>query len=197
MSASAIIVHDGEDSHRLLVTHRDWGLLWGPQFPEGSAFSGAFGVHENFTVAGGIAPGSRVIRRGGVLCDAARALLSAIERDAEALRYDYSYGFSGNPAKHGGAQSIRIHGRSGIISTQPKGYCHIRLDGPVPDGQPRIDEHIDLRRTGPIETGDGVQVRSYRRRAPMNWLESLPPLVEFLESRLEKDLQIEHQDRVI
>jgi hypothetical protein len=195
MSTSAIIIHDAVDSHRLLVTHRDWGLLWGPQLPEGPLFSSAFGVYENFTVAGGIPRGSRVTRRGRDIYSAAQALYSAIERDAELLRFDYSYGFSGDPARHGGAQTIRIRGRSGIISTRPKGYCYILLDGPVPEGRSRLDELIDLRRTGPVQTDDGPHVKSYRRKAPMGWLDSLPPLLEFLQSRLKKELAVEHQER--
>lgn len=196
MRTSVIIVYDGADSHRLLVTQRDWGLLLGPRFDEGLQFIREFRVYANFTVAGGVPAGSRVSRPGGALYAAAQALLSAVERDADLLRYDYSYGFSGDPARHGGKRSIRVDGKSGIISTRPKGYCYVRLHGPVQEGQPRLDEFIDLRRAGTVQTDDGTLVRSYRRKAPMNWLESLPPLLEFLRSRLARELAVEHQERV-
>jgi hypothetical protein len=195
MSSSAIIVHDGDESYRLLVTHRDWGLLWGPGFFEGPLFSKTFGVYDNFTVAGGIPRGSQVKRRGDELFVAAAALLAAIERDGELLRYDYSYGFAGDPARYGGGRSIRVRGMSGILWARPKGYCYVELKCRDEAGPPRVVEVIDLRVDRAVQTESGL-VKSYRRKAAMNWLETLPPLLEFLQSRRDKELAVEHQDRV-
>ncbi len=195
MPSSAIIVHDGEKSHRLLITHRDWGILWGPMFVEGPLFSKAFGVYDNFTVASGIPRGSRVNRRGRDVFAAALALVTAVECDAELLRYDYSYGFAGDPVRHGGAQSIGVRGMEGILSTRPKGYCYIELHCRNEAGPTRVAEVIDLRVSRGVQTDSGV-VKSYRRKAAMNWLETLPPLLEFLRSRQDRELTIEHQDHV-
>jgi hypothetical protein len=194
MSNSAIIVHDGEHSHRLVMTHRDWGLLFGPAFSEGPLFSSAFGVYENFTVAGGVPKGSQVTRKGIVLHNAARTLLAGIERDADLLRYDYSYGFEDERICHGGGQSIRVRGRSGILSTRPKGYCSIELFD-AGAKRPRVAELIDLRIVGSIQTeGLGI-VKVFRRKAEMHWLDTLPPLLEFLQPRLVIDLVVEHVQR--
>ena len=51
VSDSATIIRDGEDVHRLQITHRDWMLINGPGFVEGPIFVAAFGIFENFTVA--------------------------------------------------------------------------------------------------------------------------------------------------
>ncbi len=195
MPQSAIIVRDGEDNHRLLTTDRDTGLLFGPFFKEGVCFLNAFGVFDNFTVAGGISKGSRATRRGRVLHNAASALLAGINRDADLLCYDYSYGFANDPVRHGGGQTISIRGRSGIISTRPKGFCTIELFDSNNEGGPRIAEFIDLRIVGSVETDTSGAVKVYRRKAEMHWLETLPPLLEFLHPRLARELVVEHHDR--
>src|SRR5205823_502808 len=138
MSKSSIIIRDREESHRLVISSRDWGLLWGPFFDEGPVFINAFGVYEHFTVAGGIPDGSRVTRQRRVLQNATRALLAGIERDAELLRYDYSYGFSTDTSRHGGAQGIGVRGLSGIVSTRPHGYCFLKLMRAIDGGRPRF-----------------------------------------------------------
>jgi hypothetical protein len=194
MPNSAIIVHDGQDSHRLVISHRDWGLLFGPGFSEGPLFSSACGVYENFSVAGGIPKGSQVTRKGNVLRNAARTLLAGIQRDADLLRHDYSYGFDGERTRHGGAQGIQVRGRGGILSTRPKGYCSIELYD-ADAKQPRIAELIDLRIVKSIETDGLGAVKVFRRKADMRWLETLPPLIDFLQPRMEKMLVVEHLER--
>jgi hypothetical protein len=195
MSTSALLLHDNADSHRVLITHRDWGLLWGPHFNEGPLFSSAFGVYENFSVARGIQPGSRVTRTGASLYVAAEALLLGINRDADLLRFDYSFGFSGDSARRSGAQSIHVHGKSGTISTRPNGYCYIRFQPPSESGPLRSEDFIDLRRIPKVQTDAGIEVKVYRRKASIAWPESLPPLLAFLQTRLERGLFVEHQER--
>jgi hypothetical protein len=195
MPNSAIIVHDGQDSHRLLITQRDCGILVGPMFKEGPLFLSAFGVYENFTVAGGMPKGSQVTRGGRVLYNATWGLLNGIERDADLLQYDYSYGFESEGTRHGGGQTVRLRGREGILSTRPKGYCTIELFDEH-SKTARIAEFIDLRIVGSIETELSGVVKVYRRKVDMRWLETLPPLLAFLKPRKAKELIIEHIERV-
>lgn len=115
MSESCIIIRDDDKNYRLVITNRDWGLLWGPFFTEGPVFSSAFGVYDNHTVAGGI---------------------------------------------------------------------------------PRTAEYIDMRVVCSIETNDCGTLQVYRRKAKMNWVETLPPLLEFLKNCKFKELIVEHYDRV-
>jgi hypothetical protein len=193
MPSSAIIIRDGDDSHRLLITHRDWMVLWGPQFGEGPSFSTAFGVYDNYTVWGGVPKGSHVKRRGNALYDTTNALFIGVKRDYELFRFDYSYKFANGPKSCGGGQGIRVGGRTAILSLRPKGYCSITiLDGSV--SPPRVAEVIDLRTMKTVETDSGL-VKVYRRKAETYWLETLPPLLKFLASRREKDLVVEHIER--
>jgi hypothetical protein len=195
MATSALILNDGDASHRMLITHRDWGLLWGPFFAEGPMFSTAFGIYDNFTVAHGIPKGSYVIRSGRKLFGAARGLLAAIERDADLLRFDYSYSFDDEPIQHNGGQSVRLRGRGGILSTRPKGYCSIKLLNSNGKG-PRIAELIDLRIVGELTLDNSSVVKIHRRSKDVLWAETLPPLLEFLRPRIGKELTVEHIDRV-
>ena len=84
----------------------------------------------------------------------------------------------------------------GTISVRPKGYCTIELlDSNAK--RPRIAERIDLRIVESVTTDGGDVVKAYRTKAqPIHWLQTLPPLIEFLESRREKELIVEHVDRV-
>ena len=194
MSDSATIIRDGDSSHRLQITHRDWMLLWGPGFAEGSAFSSAFGVFDNYTMAGGIPKGSTVQRNGSTLYAATSALLAGIKRDHELLRYDYSYKIADEPKRYGGGQGIRVGGRTGMLSLRPKGYCSIKiLDGSLKPSP--IEEVIDLRAMDTIATDCG-SLKVYRRKAETQWLEILPPLLAFLVTRLNRVLVLEHIDRV-
>ena len=194
MSDSATIIRDGDNHHRLQINHRDGMLLSGPGFVEGPAFSNAFGFFENFTVRGGIPKGSLVHREGHVLHTATSALLAAIKRDYELLRFDYSYKIDGHPKQFGGAQSISVADRHGTVSLRPKGYCAIeflRFDGNVHATR----EVLDLRTQSQWETDQGV-LKVYRRKAETHWLELLPPVLDFLAPRLNKVLSLEHIDRV-
>jgi hypothetical protein len=192
-SDSATIIRDGNDIHRLQITHRDWMLTRGPGFAEGRAFSKAFGIYENYTVAGGIPKGSLVHRDGETLFRASSALLAGIKRDYELLRYDYSYRVGGEPKRYGGGQSITVDGRPGILSLRPKGYCSIRfVDQKV---NPHLPALIDLRGTKDFIT-DAGPIKLYRRQAESRWLDILPPLLAFLERRLTTALSLEHIDRV-
>jgi hypothetical protein len=189
MPDSATIIRDGDDSHRLQITHRDWMLTAGPGFVEGKKFTAAFGISENFTIGGGIPPGSLVWRDGQTLFDAASELLAAIRRDFELLRFDYSYQIAGERRQYGGGQSISVGGRPGVLSLRPKGYCSIKF---VDYKEPTL---IDLRPTEGFLTDSGP-IKLYRRKAEVRWLEILPPLLKFLEGRLQKKLSLEHIDRV-
>ena len=193
MSDSATIIRDGDASHRLQITHRDWMLICGPGFAEGPAFSDAFGIFENYTVAGGIPKGSLVHRDGKTLFDATAGLLRGIQRDYELLRYDYSYKIGDEPRRYGGGQGISVNGRHGILSLRPKGYCSIEfVDGTT---RPQLPGLIDLRVTNNLITDSGP-VKVLRRKAESFWLEILPPVLEFLGSRLTAELSLEHIDRV-
>ncbi|MDP9174053.1 MAG: hypothetical protein M3O30_09340 [Planctomycetota bacterium] len=190
MSNSAIIVRDGINTHRLLSTHRDWLLLSGPGFAEGRGFNSAFGMFDNFTVARGITKGSQVKRDGKTLHTATASLLAGIKRDYELLRYDYSYKIADEPKRYGGSQSIQIRGRGGILSLCPKGYCSIKiLDGTV--NPPQVPELIDLRALDTVATDSG-SLKIYRHKAETHWLKTLPPLWDFLVTRLNCALIIEH-----
>lgn len=189
MSDSATLIRDGDDIHRLQITHRDWMLLSGPGFVEGPNFITAFGIFENFTVARGIPKGSLVHRDGQMLFDASSTLLAGITRDLELLRYDYSCKVGDQPKQFGGGQGISVAGRPGILSLRPKGYCSIRfVDRTTPD-------LIDLRSKDGFVT-DAGPIKLYRRKAESRWLDILPPLLEFLGARLTKMLTLEHIDRV-
>lgn len=189
MSDSATIIRDGEDVHRLQITHRDWLLINGPGFVEGRAFIAAFGVFENFSVAGGIPRGSLVFRDGQTLFDASTTLLAGIERDFDLMIYDYSYRIGDQPKQFGGGQSISVKGRPGILSLRPKGYCSIGfVDRKAP-------ELIDLRDKNGFIT-DAGPIKLYRRKAATHWLSILPPLIEFFRVRQSKSLSLEHIDRV-
>jgi hypothetical protein len=189
MSDSATIIRDGDAAHRLQITHRDWMLINGPGFVEGPIFIAAFGIFENFTVAGGIAKGALVHREGQTLFDASSTLLSGIQRDQDLMRYDYSYKIADHRKQFGGGRSIAVDGRPGILSLRPKGYCLIRfVDGKSP-------YLVDLRGRDGFMTDAGA-IKLYRRKANIRWLDILPPLVTFLETRLTKLLSLEHVDRV-
>ncbi|HEV8604344.1 MAG TPA: hypothetical protein VGQ99_03200 [Tepidisphaeraceae bacterium] len=193
MPDSATIIRDGGSTHRIQIPNRDWMLLSGPGFAEGPAFISAFGVFEDFAVAGGIPKGSVVHRAGNTLHVAASTLLAGIKRDLELLRYDYSYKIADEPRQYGGGQSIGVGRRRGILSLRPKGYCSIKL----PDRSlkpPPTAEVIDLRAMDTIATDSGL-LKVYRRRAEIHWPELLPPLLEFLVKRLDRTLIREHIDR--
>lgn len=188
MADSLTILRDGDAVHRLRISHRDWMLISGPGFVEGRSFVEAFGVFEHFTVACGIPKGSVVHRDGQTLFDASSRLLEAIERDLELLRYDYSYKLGDRPRRFGGGESVSVDGRPGILSLRPKGYCSIRFtDGMVP-------LLIDLRRRENFVT-DAGPIKLFRRTAEVHWPEVLPPLLDFLGTRLAKPLTLEHIDR--
>lgn len=190
MSDSATIIRDGDDVHRLQITHRDWMLINGPGFLEGPIFVAAFGIVENFTIAGGIPKGSLVYRDGQTLFDASAKLQAGIERDLELMRHDYSYKIGDGPKQFGGAQGISVDGRPGILSLRPKGCCSIRfVDRKMP-------EVIDLRDKDGFLTDAGT-IKLYRRKADVHWLKILPPLIAFLGTRLTKPLSLEHIDRVL
>ena len=194
MSDSATIIHDGNDTHRLQITHRDWMLLWGPGFSEGPAFSTAFGVFDNYTVARGIPKDSRVERDGNTLHQATTILLAAIKRDFELLRYDYSYKIADDPRSYGGGQGILVGGRTGLLSLQPKGYCSITfLNADANTSTP--EKILDLRNMNICTTYAGP-LKVFRRKATILWLDLLPPLLTFLEFRLDHLLSVEHIDRV-
>jgi hypothetical protein len=189
MSDSATIIRDGEEVHRLQVTHRDWMLINGPGFVEGPIFVAAFGIFENFTVARGIPKGSLVHRDGQTLSDAATRLLTGIERDLNLMLHDYAYKIGDQPKQFGGGQGISVGGRPGILSLRPKGYCSIRfVDQKAP-------ELIDLRDKDGFVTDSGA-IKLYKRKAESHWLAILPPLIDFLRARLTKSLSLEHIDRV-
>jgi hypothetical protein len=190
MSDSATIIRDGVDSHRIQITHRDWMLLSGPGFEEGPAFIKAFGIFENYTVAGGIPKGSLVKRAGETLHRAASALLVGIRRDLDLLRYDYSYQIGEEPKQYGGGQSIRIDDRDGVLSLQPRGFCSIMLIDRM--GKPAV---VDLRPTKVFATDSGP-LKVYRCKAQTQWPELLPPLLSFLDARRDRELTLEHFDRV-
>ena len=196
MSDSAIIVRDGDESHRLATTHRDWGLLFGPGFAEGPHFVAVFGVYEHFSVARGVPKDSQVTRRGADLHEAAQVLLSGVERDAELLRHDYTFSFADTPTRYSAGQSVTIRGRAGIISARPRGYCTIELLSRGEKDPDIAAEVIDLRVTRDLATDDRGIVKVQRRKAEMHWLETLPPLLHFLGTRLPKDLVVEHIGRI-
>lgn len=165
-------------------------LIGGPGFVEGQKFTAAFGIFDNFTIAGGIPHGSLVWRDGQTLFDAVSELFAAIRRDFELVRYDYSYQIAEERRRYGGGESISVDGRHGMISLRPKGYCSIQF---VDHKEPTL---VDLRSKDGFLTDSG-SIRLYRRKAEVLWLEILPPLLKFLEDRLEKKLSLEHIDRVV
>ncbi len=193
MSDSATIIHDRDTSHRLQISHRDWMLICGPGFAEGPAFSDAFGIFENYTVAGGIPGGTFVHRQGRTLFDATTTLLQAIKRDYKLMGYDYSYKIGEGRKQYGGGQGISVNGRPGILSLRPKGYCSIEFVDK--DSQPLLPAILDLRAADGFVT-DAGPVKIYRRKAKSLWLEILPPLLTFLGTRLTTQLRLEHIDRV-
>jgi hypothetical protein len=189
MPDSAKIIHDGDESCRLQISHRDWMLTAGPGFAEGDVFENAFGIFENFTTGGGLPSEPWVLRDGQTLFDGASVLLAAIERDYELLRYDYSCKVGHRHRSYGGGESVRVDDRPGMLWLRPKGYCAITF---VDDLQPQV---IDLRAENGFMTDDGP-VKVYRRKAEVHWLEILPPVLEFLRHRLTRELALEHIDRV-
>ena len=191
MSNYSIIVHDGEASHCLPITSRDWGIAMGPHFKEGSIFIVSFGVYDNYTVARGMPKGSKVNRRGLVLYRAAHLLQTGIERDADLLSHDYSVGFNNERTRHTGLTSVKLRGRTGSIRARPKGFCYLELFDQTAK-RSRVAELIDLRIVETIETDTADIVKLYRRKAETHWLETLPPLLEFLKLRKDKELIIEH-----
>ena len=194
MSDSATIIRDGEASCRLQITHRDWMLTCGPGFGEGPAFTTAFGIFENYTVAGGIPKGSLVHRNGKTLFQATEALLRGFQRDYDLIRYDYSCKVGNEPKQYGGGQSVFVNGRRGILSLRPKGYCSIQWSGS--GSETSKTELIDLRQSTGILTDSGP-IKVYRRKAKSRWLEILPPVLAFLVTRFNNTLSLEHIDRVV
>jgi hypothetical protein len=192
-SDSATIIRDGDSVYRLQITHRDWMLTSGPGFPEGRIFSDGFGIFENYTVAGGIPKGSLVHRNGETLFRAASTLLSAIKRDFELLRFDYSCKVGDGPRRYGGGQSTNVDGRPGILWLRPKGYCLIKFVDHK--AHPDLPVLVDLRAQKNFMTDSGP-VTVYRRAAVIRWLEIMPPLLEFLHGRLSTTVSLEHIDRV-
>lgn len=197
MVQAGIIVRDGLESHRLLISHRDFSLLGGPHFAEGSLFIQEFGIYDNFTVARGVPKGSTVIRPTRKLLNACRILLMAVERDASLLQYDYSYSFSKQSGRNSGAQGgVLIRGAPAYISTRPHGYCYAELKRLADDNSYRVAEWIDLRVAGSIETDSLGTLKVHRRKAEIHWLERLPPLIEFLRNIKSTEVEVEHLDRV-
>jgi hypothetical protein len=196
MPRSYVIAKIGDASHRLDIAHRDWGIVRGRFFEEGARFDRALGVYENFTVAGGIPEGSFVARQRLLLLEATELFLRAIQRDEEFLRYDFSYSFSarGSRPQSGAESGFRVRGFVGHISTRPHGFCWLELSQLVGSGWPRVVEFIDMRVRGSIETDELGTLKIHRRKAEMHWLETLPPLVEFLRSQSGTEVRVEHYD---
>ncbi len=192
MSHSYVIIRDGQESHRLDITHRDWGLLTGPFFDEGPKFIDTLGVYEHFTVAGGIPKGSHVTRQRLLLLDATQSLFRAVQRDEDLLRYDYSYSFAGRGnSRNAGAESgFRVRGFIGHIDTRPHGYCHLQLSQLGANDTPRVVEFVDMRVRGSIETDELGLLKVGRRKSRIDWLETLPPLIEFLHAGGTKEVTV-------
>jgi hypothetical protein len=193
---SYIIAKAGEATHRLDISDRDWEMLSGPYFKEGKGFTDALGVYEHFTVAGGIPKGSHVVRQRRLLLEAAELLRRGIERDEELLRFDYTFGFTvaGQSTGSGGESGFRIRGLVGYIDTRPRGFCWLQLSQIVGSHWPRVVEWIDMRVKVRIETDERGTLRIERKRAEIKWPERLPPFIEFLRSRSEKQITIEIYD---
>jgi hypothetical protein len=190
------IITDGSERHRLEFAKRDFGLLGGPHFDAGQRFTSVLGIYDHFTVAAGIPKGAKVMRRRLQLLDAAQQLLTWIQRDEDLLRYDYKYSFSGRAGRpSGGAESgFRVRGFFGKIDTRPHGYCHLDLIQITSNGRGRLAEYLDMRIRGTLETDELGTLKIHRQKAEMHWLETLPPLVEFIRTRTVKQLEIEHYD---
>jgi hypothetical protein len=193
---SYIIAKAGNASHRLDITNRDWEMLSGLYFREGKQFSDALGVYEHFTVARGIPKGSHVVRQRRQLLEAAELLRRGIERDEELLRFDYTFSFTvpGHSTGGGGETGFRIRGLVGHIDTRPKGFCWLQLSQLVGSHWPRVVEWTDMRVKGSIDTDERGTLQVRRKRAEIKWPKRLPPFIEFLGSRSEKQITIEIYD---
>jgi hypothetical protein len=121
-------------------------------------------------------------------------LLQAIDRDIDLLQFDYSFSLGGGRARKG-PESVVIRGRTGIVSTTPKGYCYAQIKQLAPKGA-RVSEFIDLRIAEGFAPGLSQGLTIHRKRAKVNWIEALPPLLEFLRPRVQTRLTVEHVDRV-
>jgi hypothetical protein len=194
MSLSSSIIRDGKESYRIDITNRDWGLLHEPLFDVGQHFIHVFGVYENPHV-GSLRPGTQVRRDQLHFLNASMCLLDAIQKNENLFCHDYSYKFSTENKIHRLGKRFKVRGLSGDIDTQPHGFCYLKLWQHDMDGKLRIAEVIDMRIKGSIETDELGTLKIYRKKAQMRWLETLPPLIDFLRSRGRKELIIEHYDR--
>ena len=130
------------------------------------------------------------------LLSAAQQLLSVIQRDEDLLKYDYMFSFSGRKKRPsaGGEGGFHVRGLTGTISTRPHGYCHVNLVQVAANGMGRLAEYLDMRIRETLETDDLGTLRIHRKSAEMQWLDTLPPLIEFIKTRSAKQLVIEHYD---
>ncbi|MCD6175626.1 MAG: hypothetical protein J7K65_07665 [Planctomycetes bacterium] len=87
MQRNAVVIEDSGVQHELVVSGRDWHLLNGPFFSEGSLFLNTLGVYKNLTVAKGIPKGLMAEVNRFHLCVVTEQLLAAVQRDMDLLQY--------------------------------------------------------------------------------------------------------------
>ena len=191
MRMNVLKIDDGDSAYELSFSNRDFALLSGPQIymPQGARFMSELGVFENTSVAQDmkIPAGSHVRRRRGLLLNRSRSTLNYLDRDADLLRFDYSFRLTQGDDRHkpkGHLSGFKIRGLFGHVDGQPRGFCTLTLSEVSPTGLGRTVEIIDLHGREGIEADDSGTLKVYRTEADFGWLSALRGMIEFLEASI-------------
>lgn len=165
----------------------------GKQCPEGSAFLGAVGIWDNFTVANGQNTAAWTAKSRIALLEASKRLLQRVQQDRDYIGYDYQVGFSaeGRRRHSGRGFGVRLVGRDGFIWLHP-GQIYMEFSERGPDGKFHVVHTEDLRKSGPIETESQGLLKVYRRSNPISWEQKLSPLIEFLDACSGDSVRVRH-----
>jgi hypothetical protein len=194
MKRNAVIIEADGMRHELVASGRDWQLLNGPFFSEGPLFLDALGVYKNFTVARGIPKGSKADVNCFRLCQAAKQLLEAIQRDLDILQYNYSFCFTASSHKGSGALSgFIVDGYYGFLSTRPNGFCLLKLMESLPNSRSRLVGQLDIRNKNQIETDNWGVLKIKKKKDKVTWQDALPPMIEFLKKSKSKTAVVHHK----
>lgn len=166
------------------ISSRSWHVLDEPDLlPEGAALRQVFGVTWVKGLFRETTHGVLKHSRSGEFHAACQLAWTALLRDQELLSYSYQYELeSQKGVRHGGSQSggFTVRGLRPYITTNPKGYCTLRLTKILADGSPSPDvEVIDLRKVRRIQTDTNGYLKIHRRSQTIDWYREMPDILAF------------------
>ncbi len=186
-------IEAGNSLYQLRYSSRDLRFLGGPLLPEAEDFLQALGLWDNYRVATGMNTEAWTSRPRATLMEAATELLNKIRTDREVLGYQYQYAFpaDGNSRASGGQAGFKVDGQDAYIDARPPGQLYLSFTSPTEPSATHEIRVRDIRRERSIMT-DWGELKVYRRKMPLTWLEKLPGLIGFLARQSCRELRIRH-----